>query len=110
MTPYTRSNNTLMRRSRSNSHPVTASLNQRIDCARGSGMSYTQLLLLGSLMIVGAWRPTPARAHLHAMDASKAEAEQRAAELKCKGVFAMGSQWMPCANERELHKALQRES
>lgn len=35
-------------------------------------------------------------------------AEKRAAELKCKGVFAMGSLWMPCANERALHDALQK--
>jgi hypothetical protein len=28
--------------------------------------------------------------------------------LKCKGVFAMGSLWMPCANERALHDALQK--
>jgi hypothetical protein len=38
---------------------------------------------------------------------NKKEAEQRAAELKCKGAFAMGSLWMPCANEQALHKALQ---
>lgn len=42
------------------------------------------------------------------MYATKAEAEKRAAELKCKGAFAMGSAWMPCANERALHEALQK--
>jgi hypothetical protein len=40
---------------------------------------------------------------------TKQEAEQRAAELKCKGAFAMGSLWMPCASEQVLHKALQNE-
>jgi len=40
---------------------------------------------------------------------TRQEAEKRAAELKCKGVFAMGSLWMPCANEQDLHKALQNE-
>jgi hypothetical protein len=40
---------------------------------------------------------------------TKQEAEKRAAELKCKGAFAMGSLWMPCANEQVLHKALQNE-
>ncbi len=49
-----------------------------------------------------------AQAHMRGMYATKAEAEQRAAELKCKGVFAMGSMWMPCANERALHDALQK--
>ena len=45
---------------------------------------------------------------MRGMFATKAEAEKRAAELKCKGVFAMGSHWMPCANERALHDALQK--
>jgi hypothetical protein len=40
---------------------------------------------------------------------TRQEAEKRAAELKCKGAFAMGSLWMPCANEQVLHKALQKE-
>jgi hypothetical protein len=51
----------------------------------------------------------PAAAHMKGMFKTKQEAEQRAAELKCKGVFAMGSLWMPCANEQMLHKALQNE-
>jgi len=42
------------------------------------------------------------------MYATKSEAEKRAAELKCKGAFAMGTMWMPCANERALHDALQK--
>jgi hypothetical protein len=51
----------------------------------------------------------PAAAHMKGMFKTKQEAEQRAAELKCKGAFAMGSLWMPCANEQVLHKALQNE-
>lgn len=50
----------------------------------------------------------PASAHMRGMYATKAEAEKRAAELKCKGAFAMGTMWMPCANERALHDALQK--
>jgi hypothetical protein len=46
---------------------------------------------------------------MRGMYATKAEAEKRAAELKCKGTFAMGSMWMPCANERDLHDVLQKE-
>jgi len=45
---------------------------------------------------------------MRGMYATKAEAEKRAAELKCKGIFAMGTMWMPCANERALHDALQK--
>ncbi len=51
----------------------------------------------------------PAEAHMKGMFKTKQEAEKRAAELKCKGTFAMGSLWMPCANEQQLHKALQNE-
>jgi hypothetical protein len=51
----------------------------------------------------------PAAAHMKGMFKTKQEAEQRGAELKCKGAFAMGSLWMPCANEQVLHKALQNE-
>jgi hypothetical protein len=51
----------------------------------------------------------PAVAHMKGMFKTKQEAEKRAAELKCKGAFAMGSLWMPCANEQMLHKALQNE-
>lgn len=50
-----------------------------------------------------------ASAHMKGMFKTRQDAEKRAAELKCKGVFAMGSLWMPCANEQELHKALQNE-
>ena len=48
-----------------------------------------------------------AEAHRKGMFKTRQEAEERAAELKCKGTFAMGSLWMPCANEQALHKALQ---
>jgi len=51
----------------------------------------------------------PVAAHVKGMFKTKQEAEQCAAELKCKGAFAMGSLWMPCANEQVLHKALQNE-
>jgi len=67
------------------------------------------IVLVVGLLIAGFWLPSPGRAHMRGMFATKAEAEKRAAELKCKGVFAMGTMWMPCANERALHDALQRE-
>ena len=68
---------------------------------------------MGSLVMIGALATTPllvasAQAHMRGMYATKAEAEKRAAELKCKGTFAMGAMWMPCANERGLHDALQK--
>lgn len=51
----------------------------------------------------------PSHAHMKGMYATKAEAEVRAAQLKCEGVFKIGNEWMPCANERALHDALKRE-
>jgi len=51
----------------------------------------------------------PATAHMKGMYDTKAEAEKRAAQLKCKGAFQMGDMWMPCASERSLHDALQRQ-
>ena len=68
---------------------------------------------LWRLALVGAMATSPlltpsAQAHLRGMYSTKAEAEKRAAELNCKGSFAMGTMWMPCANERALHDALQK--
>jgi len=63
-------------------------------------------VLAGAFLIAGSLLPAPTHAHMRGMFATKAEAEKRASELKCKGVFAMGSEWMPCANERALHDAL----
>jgi hypothetical protein len=68
---------------------------------------------MGRVVMIGALATTPllvasAQAHMRGMYATKAEAEKRAAELKCKGTFAMGTMWMPCANERALHDALQK--
>ena len=65
-------------------------------------------LLAGCLVALPCLAAQPVQAHMRGMYATKAEAEKRAAELKCKGSFAMGSLWMPCANERALHDALQR--
>ncbi|PZV02835.1 MAG: hypothetical protein DCF24_01030 [Cyanobium sp.] len=63
------------------------------------------LVLTGAL---AALMPPGAEAHMQGMFKTKADAEKRAAELKCKGAFAMGSLWMPCANERALHESLQK--
>jgi hypothetical protein len=64
-------------------------------------------IVLG-LLTVSLVQAPPLQAHMKGMYETKAEAEKRAAQLKCKGSFAMGSQWMPCANERALHDALQK--
>lgn len=50
----------------------------------------------------------PVHAQANDMFPTRAAAEKRAKELQCSGAFAMGSEWMPCANERALHDALQK--
>jgi len=68
---------------------------------------WTLLAGLAAVAFAPLLTTTPAAAHMKGMFKTRQEAERRAAELKCKGAFAMGSLWMPCANERALHKALQ---
>lgn len=72
------------------------------------GFAVDGAVVVALWLVAGSWLLAPAQAHMRGMFATKAEAEQRAAELKCKGAFAMGSLWMPCANERALHDALQK--
>jgi hypothetical protein len=66
------------------------------------------LFLIASALALPPLFAVSAQAHMRGMYATKAEAEKRAAELNCKGSFAMGTMWMPCANERALHDALQK--
>ena len=66
-----------------------------------------RLVVIGAFVCSSGLAAT-AQAHMRGMYATKAEAEKRAAELKCKGTHAMGAMWMPCANERALHDALQK--
>jgi hypothetical protein len=65
-------------------------------------------LLLG-LCLAAPWLAgaAPAQAHSRGLYATKEEAQKHATELKCKGTYRIGTLWMPCANERALHKALQ---
>jgi hypothetical protein len=70
---------------------------------------FSALALIAPLAVIASGLyGAHAQAHMNGMYATKAEAEKRAAELKCTGTFAMGAMWMPCANERALHDALQK--
>ena len=68
---------------------------------------WTRLAALAAVAFVPVLATTTAAAHMQGMFKTQQEAEKRAAELKCKGTFAMGPLWMPCVNEQVLHKALQ---
>ena len=53
--------------------------------------------------------PTASLRHSKGIYQSKADAEQRAGELGCKSVHQNNGKWMPCANERELHRQLRKQ-
>jgi hypothetical protein len=51
---------------------------------------------------------SPAFAHGKGMYASKAEAQKRAQEIGCSTSHQNNGRWMPCSDERELHKQLRK--
>jgi hypothetical protein len=53
---------------------------------------------------------TAAHAQANDMFPTKAAAEKRAKELKCRGAFAMGREWMPCDSFATYEKAVQKQS
>lgn len=85
-------------------HPSRSATTVRLQIA-SSG--FRLLMFIAALTTSPLLAPST-QAHMRGMYATKAEAEKRATELKCKGTFAMGTMWMPCANERALHDALQK--
>ena len=51
----------------------------------------------------------PGMAHGKGIYDTKAEAQQRAAEIGCTTVHENNGRWMPCADERELHQQLRKQ-
>ena len=45
-------------------------------------------------------------AHMRGTFLSEEEAEKRSLELGCKGIHKNKEKWLPCRNEKELHKYL----
>ena len=52
---------------------------------------------------------TPGLAHGKGLYATEAEAQQRATEIGCTTVHENNGRWMPCADERELHRQLHKQ-
>ena len=52
---------------------------------------------------------TPGLAHGKGLYPTEAEAQQRAAEIGCTTVHENNGRWMPCADERELHRQLRKQ-
>ena len=51
----------------------------------------------------------PGMAHGKGLYDTEAEAQQRAAEIGCNSVHENNGRWMPCTDERELHKQLRKQ-
>ena len=62
---------------------------------------------VGVLTLLG--NQTPGLAHGKGLYATEAEAQQRATEIDCTSVHENNGRWMPCADERELHKQLRKQ-
>ena len=52
---------------------------------------------------------SPALAHGKGLYSTEAEAQARADEIGCTTVHQNNEKWMPCANERELHRQLRKQ-
>ena len=66
---------------------------------------FMRRLLLAPLILAIA---SPVQAHTKGIYKSPNEARQQSAALQCEGIHKNGDYWMPCANEKELHKALRK--
>ena len=53
--------------------------------------------------------PMASLGHSKGIYQTKADAEKRAGELGCKSAHQNNGKWMPCANERELHRQLRKQ-
>lgn len=64
---------------------------------------------LAAILLIGAASIAPVHAQANDMFPTKAAAEQRAKELRCRGAFAMGKEWMPCKDFASYEKAVSKE-
>ena len=51
----------------------------------------------------------PAQAHGKGISSTEAEAQTRADEIGCTTVHQNNGKWIPCADERELHRQLRKQ-
>jgi len=64
------------------------------------------------ITVIGLFVATPPRpswSHSKGIYATQAEAEVRAQEIGCTTVHQNNGKWMPCADERELHRQLRKQ-
>ena len=75
--------------------------------------SITRLIGLFSspFAVIAAFAVYPVASHAHGKGIyqSKADAQQRASEIGCETVHQNNGKWMPCEDERELHRQLRKQ-
>jgi hypothetical protein len=61
--------------------------------------------------VIAAFAVYPLASHAHGKGIyqSEADAQQRASEIGCETVHQNNGKWMPCADERELHRQLRKQ-
>ena len=68
--------------------------------------------LAKGITVVGlllATDPSPARSHGKGIYDTQAEAKVRARDIGCTTTHLNNGKWMPCADERELHRQLRKQ-
>ena len=50
----------------------------------------------------------PSNAHLKGTFSNKKDAEKQSLELGCIGIHKNQNKWLPCENEKELHRYLRK--
>ena len=73
-------------------------------------MNKTETLMSVAIALVAVFvGSSPALAHGKGLYSTEAEAQARADEIGCTTVHKNNEKWMPCANERELHRQLRKQ-
>jgi len=62
-----------------------------------------------AVVVACAMHPMASMGHPKGIYQSKADAQQRASEIGCTTVHQNNKKWMPCADERELHRQLRKQ-
>ena len=73
-------------------------------------MNKTDTLMSVAIALVAVFvGSSPALAHGKGLYSTEDEAQARADEIGCTTVHQNNEKWMPCANERELHRQLRKQ-
>ena len=73
-------------------------------------MNKTETLMSVAITLVAVFvGSSPALAHGKGLYSTEAEAQARADEIGCITVHQNNGKWMPCTDERELHRQLRKQ-